>query len=160
MFERQQKLEKESGPEKMAGFADKFAEKETNLNIHPGRAATFMLLTLLALSTAMGDKAEAQVRGIGPQSWGGQRITGQVLGRTTFEVGSAIDRKEAARRDQIERDYVKKLTELERQEMQYPEERNQIEAEKIRLRQEYEKSKRPSLKHEILNGAIQGVRGW
>lgn len=186
MFEKPQKLEGKHGPEQMAEFAGDFAQREAKLNIPPKRAGAFVFLTFMALSGAMGNKAEAQVRGVGPQSWRSQRMVSEIIGSTASGVSGTIDRQESVRRGRVEHEYVAQLTQLEDQErkldQEYSQKRDQIKKDdtqaraeldgwyrveknrfaktKIELKQQYEKARRPSAKQRILQGVIRGTRGW
>lgn len=158
----------------------------------PKKAGGFMLTTLLAMGLALGmmpARAEAQVRGIGPQSWGGGgQVASEMIRQGAFEAGSMFDRTENAKRASIEHDYVASLTrlgEIERNlDYEYAKEKNRlsqdgtkqdierlekeyrtanikIARDRIDLKKGYDKGIRNiKIKDAIIGGVLQGVRGW
>lgn len=178
--------------EQIAKLGKEVLEREANLKIKPGRSGGYMLCTVLAMALAMGmttGKAEAQVRGVGPQGHGfGGQIVGEIFHRGVFEAGSAIDRSQNARRDRIEQNYVAQLTKLEDEEGQlnhqyavqksqlsrkrvageletlernYKEEKTKIAQARIELKKEYNRQIRNiEIKKAITGGIFRGVRGW
>lgn len=180
MFEKPKKLEEKNGPEQMAKFAGKFAEKESKLNIPPKKAGAFVLLTFLALSGIMGGEAEAKVR-VGSQSLKGQQMAGEIMGQMSSGFGRALDRQEYARRMRAEREHFAKMQEFNNFELKLHEEYmrrssqikqdDQLAVTKVEewyrmekgrlamvnreLQQEYERTLRPSTKHQILRGVAQ-----
>ncbi len=119
MFENifgEPKAEKEKNPEQIVELGERILLREVNSEIEPRRNGGYMLCTVLAMALAMGmtaGKAEAQVRGVGPQSWGGGReIAGQIFHRGISGIGSSLDRAQNAKQDRIEHEYVAQLTQL------------------------------------------------
>ena len=135
-------------------------------------------------------KAEAQVRGVGPQSWGGGgQIAGEIFHQGAFEIGSAINRAQNAKQDRIEHEYSAQLTQLEdamRQlDNQYGNQRARLmkqggsptdlkkleegyRAEKAQLTQaekDLRKKHHKQIRNTVITRAltepiIQGARGW
>ena len=112
-FFRKPKAEKEKNPERVIELGTKVLQKEENSEIGPKRNGGYMLCTVLAMALAMGmtaGKAEAQVRGVGPQGHGfGGQIASEIFHQGVFEVGSVLNRTQNAKQDRIEHEYVAEL---------------------------------------------------
>jgi hypothetical protein len=192
-FFRKPESEQEQGPEQIVELGKKTLLREVDLEIEPKRGGGFMLCTIVAMALAMSvgaGKAEAQVLGIGPQSWGGGReIVGQIFQEGISEVGSTLNRAQNANQDSIEHAYVGQLTQLEdaqRQlDNQYSRQKdqlmgqdgtqedlrslensyrtNRIQLMKARadLEREYRKQiRKTGIKRGLTAAIIQGVRRW
>lgn len=98
------KIEQEQDPiEKMGNMA---LAREGKLPDHSRRA--FRLSTALALFLAIGafgGKAEAQVRGIGPQGGVVRGIITRVVERGVFSATRAMDKRRANQKEQLESEY-------------------------------------------------------
>jgi len=196
MFEKflgKSKTEKERGPERVIKLGTEVLQKEASAEIKPWRSGGYMLCTVLAMALAMGmtaGKAEAQVRGIGPQSWGGGRqFASEVFHRGVFEIGSSLDRTQNAKQDRVEHEYVARLTQLgdavrqldnqyanqkarlmrrggspedlKNLENSYLAEKTQLIRARIELEKEYRRQTRNNrIKKGLTEALIQGVRGW
>lgn len=189
------KIEEEKGQEqqeRIVRMGGKVLEEESNLEIKPERSGGYMLCTILATALAMGmaaGKAEAQVKGVGPQGQGfGRQMIGEIFHQGVSEAGSAIDRSQNAKRDMIEQNYVAQLTKLENEERQldhqyavqkrqlshkgalgkletlerdYKKEKTRIAQVEIELKKEYRKQIRNmGIKKEITESIFRGIRGW
>ena len=152
-----------------------------------------MLCTVLAMGLAMGmtaGRAEAQVRGVGPQSWGGGgQIAGEIFNQGIFEVGSALNRTQNAKQDRIEHEYVARLTQLrdamgqlddqygnqrtrltkqggssadlKKLEEKYRTEKAQlIQAENDLKRGYHKQTRNTGIKRSLTEAIVQGARGW
>lgn len=187
------KAEKEKSPERVMELGTKVLQKEADLKIEPRRSGGYMLCTVLAMALAMGmtaGKAEAQVRGVGPQGWGvGGQIAGEVFNRGIFEVGSALNRSQNAKQDRIEHEYVARLTQLgdamrqldnqygnqrvrlmrqggssadlKKLEDKYRAEKTQLIQAENDLKREYHRQIRNTgIKRSLTEAIVQGARGW
>ena len=187
------KAEKEQNPERVMGLGTKVLQREADSEIEPKKSGGYMLCTVLAMALAMGmsvGKAEAQVRGVGPQSWGGGgQIAGEVFHQGIFEVGSALNRAQNGKQDRIEHEYVARLTQLgdatRQLDNQYSNQKARLtrqgggsadlkkledgyRTEKARLMQAendlkrgYHKQKRNTgIKRALTEAVVQGARGW
>lgn len=187
------KTEKEKNSEQVMRLGEKTLLREADLKIESRRSGGYMLCSVLAMALAMGmtaGKAEAQVRGVGPQGVGlGGTIAGQLLSRGVFETGSAIDRAQNAKLDRIENEYVAGLTQLsdaQRQlehqysmrrtklirqggnqeslrnlENSFRTEMTQLIKRRVELEREYRKQKRDGfIKREVTWAIFRGLKGW
>jgi len=192
-FFRKPEAGKERPPEQIIELGRNALAKEAILEIEPKRSGGYMLCTVLGMALAMGmmtGKAEAQVRGIGPQSWGGGRqFASEVFHQGIFEIGSSLDRAQNAKQDRIEHEYVAQLTllgdamrELDNQylhqkarlmrkgggpadlknlEDSYLTEKAQLIKARDDLEKEYRKQTRNNgVKKVLTRTIIRGVRGW
>ncbi len=187
------KTEKEKNPERVIELGEKTLLREVDLKIELRRSGGYMLCTVLAMALAMGmtaGKAEAQVRGVGPQGWdvGGQ-IAGEVFHQGIFEVGSALNRSQNAKQDKIEHEYVARLTQLgdamrqldnqygnqkarltrqgsspadlKNLEDKYRAEKTQLIQAENDLKREYHKQIRNTgIKRSLTEAVVRGARGW
>ncbi len=187
------KAEKEKNPERVMGLGEKILLREADLKIESRRSGGYMLCSVLAMALAMGittSKAEAQVRGVGPQNWGrGGQMVSEVFHQGVFEIGSALNRSQNAKQDRIEHEYVARLTKLgdamRQLDNQYGNQRvrlmrqggnpaalkeleDRYRTEKIQLikaendlKREYHKQTRNTgIKRELTEAIVQGARGW
>ena len=187
------KTEKEKKPERMMGLGKKILLREADLKIGSRRSGGYMLCSVLAMALAMGmtaGKAEAQVRGVGPQNWGGGgQMVSEVFHRGVFEIGSALNRSQNAKQDRTEHEYVARLTQLgdamrqldnqygnqrvrlmrrgsssadlKNLEDRYRTEKMQLIKAENDLKREYHKQTRNTgIKRELTEAIVQGVRGW
>lgn len=187
------KAEKEQNPERVMELGAKVLQKEADSEIEPRKNGGYMLCTVLAMALAMGmsaGKAEAQVRGVGPQSWGGGgQLAGEVFNRGIFEVGSALNKSQNAKQDRVEHKYVARLTQLgdtarqlddqygnqrarltrqggsstdlKKLEDRYRTERAQLMQAENDLKREYHRQTRNTgIKRALTEAVVQGVRGW
>jgi hypothetical protein len=187
------KTEKEKNPERIMGLGEKILLREADLKIEPRRSGGYMLCSVLAMALAMGmtaGKAEAQVRGVGPQSWGGGgQMVSEVFHQGVFEIGSALNRSQNAKQDRIEHEYVARLTQLgdamrqldnqygnqktrltrqggssanlKKLEDKYRAEKAQLmQAENDLKREYYRQTRNAGIKRTLTEAIVQGVRGW
>jgi len=187
------KSEKEKRPEQIVGLGKETLLKEVASEIEPRRNGGYMLCTVLAMALAMGmtaGKAEAQVLGVGPQSWGGGReLVGQIFQEGVSEIGSTLNRAQNSKQDRIEHEYVARLTQLgdamRQLDNQYSRQKdqlmgqggtqedlrglensyrtNRVQLMKARadLEREYRKQiRKTGIKRGLTVAIIQGVRGW
>lgn len=192
-FFRKSEVEKEQPLERKAELGKRILTREANLEIEPKRSGGFMLCTVLAMALAMGitaSKAEAQVRGIGPQGHGfGGQVASEIFNRGVFEAGSTINKAQNTKQDRIEQEYVAQLTRLEDIQRQldnqysvqksqlmkqggkqgnlktledsYRAGRAQLMKARADLEKEYHRQKRnTTIKRGITEAIFQGVRGW
>lgn len=187
------KTEKEKKPERIMGLGEKILLREADLKIEPRRNGGYMLCSVLAMALAMGittGKAEAQVRGIGPQGWGiGGQMVSEVFHQGVFEIGSALNRSQNAKQDRVEHEYVTRLTQLgdaarqldnqysiqrarlmkqggnsadlKKLEDRYKTEKTQLAQAENGLKGEYYRQTRNSgIKRSLTEAIVQGARGW
>ncbi len=192
-FFRKPKAEKEKNPERVIELGTKVLQKEENSEIGPKRNGGYMLCTVLAMALAMGmtaGKAEAQVRGVGPQGHGfGGQIASEIFHQGVFEVGSVLNRTQNAKQDRIEHEYVARLTQLgnamrqldnqysnqrdsltrqggdsadlKKLEDRYRTEKTQLIQTENDLKGEYHKQTRNTgIKRALTETVVQGARGW
>ncbi len=196
MFEKflgKSKAEEEQNPERVMELGTKVLQREVDSEIEPKRSGGYMFCTVLAMALAMGmtaGKAEAQVRGVGPQSWGGGRqFAGEVFSQGVFEVGSTLNRAQNAKQDRVEHEYVARLTQLgdaareldnqygnqrarimrrggssadlKKLEDEYRVKKAQLMQAENDLKREYRKQTRNNgIKRGLTEAVVQGARGW
>ena len=183
----------EKNPERVMKLGRKVMQREADSEIEPKRSGGYMLCTVLAMALTMGmtvGKAEAQIRGLGPQGRGfGGQIASEVFHQGVFEIGSALNRAQNAKQDRIEHEYVARLTQLgdamrqldnqygnqkarltrqgdsstdlKNLEDRYRAEKTQLIQAENDLKREYHKQIRNTgLKRSLTEAIVQGARGW
>lgn len=171
-------------------MGEEILAREAEANIEPRRKHGYMMATALAMFLAFGAaEAKGQVRGVGPQKWGGvgRDVLSTVINQGSFGARSAIDRNEAKKRESIEQEYISQLSvlqtaekEMERQwaekkaaikgnseklaemEAQHASEKREFTIARTKLRAEYEKKmNRAKVKKELIDAVFSGAtRGW
>lgn len=187
------RAEKEKNPERILELGKNTLLREVDSEIEPKRNGGYMLCTVLAMALAMGmtaGKAEAQVKGVGPQSWGGGgQFASEVFNRGIFEVESALNRSQNGKQDRVEHEYAARLTQLgdvarqldnqygnqrarlmqqggspadlKNLEDKYRTEKTQLLQAENDLKREYRKQIRNTgIKRALTEAVVQGARGW
>jgi hypothetical protein len=144
-----QELQKENAA---IAIGEELLAKEDEAVMEPKRKYGYMMATALAMFLTVGAvKTEAQVRGVGPQSWGGDSgrgLLGEVIGRGSFGARSALDRNESKKRASIEQEYLSNLEVIrnaeKEMERQWNEKRSAAKGNPVKLQEmnaEYEMEK-------------------
>lgn len=172
MFE---KLEKEPDPEAIGRVGAETLSKEIDILPDSKKAGGFLLTTFLAMGLAMAGagSAEAQVRA-NRFSMGGPTsgITGEIFQQGRIGVSQAMERKKMEAGIKIDREFQKKLQEIEASKNQLEQEfrnerisirefeirKQQLDNEVYRLSREKDlKMMRPlGVKGMVLEGIIRG----